>query len=174
MHTAHRRFIRKRLYALLCDPFSYEDSSKSIRRGVQSKIINLIIDVLSRFTKLAEFYGCGNTISYNVLFNFMTEYSRKLEYENCKSVVLEHDVECSACGCSTRILYSNVIPRVRNNAFGNTKHIPIKHCKLWLSHLQGREHVAISHEDLISLLTLAESDYSTCNGEFTCKVIRSY
>ena len=32
----------------------------------------------------------------------------------------------------------------------------------------------MSHEDLISLVTLAESGYSACNGEFTCNVIRSY
>jgi hypothetical protein len=32
----------------------------------------------------------------------------------------------------------------------------------------------MSHEDLISLVTLAESNHSACNGEFTCKVIRSY
>ena len=50
----------------------------------------------------------------------------------------------------------------------------MKHCKLWLLYLQGKEHVTMSHEDLISLLKLAESDYSACNGEFTCKVIRSY
>ena len=50
----------------------------------------------------------------------------------------------------------------------------MKHCELWLLHPQGKEHVMMSHEDLISLLKLAESDYSTCNGEFTYKVIRSY
>jgi hypothetical protein len=136
-----------------------------------------IYDVLSRLTKLAEDCGCVDTISYNVLFNFMTEYSRKLECVNCNTVMSEHDIDCSECGCSTRLLYSNVIPRVGYNAhyaFGNKKHNPIKHCELWLSHLQGQEHVAMSHEDLISLVTLAESDYSACNGEFTCKVIRSY
>ena len=134
-------------------------------------------DVLSRLTKLAEDCGCADTLSYNILFNFMTEYSRKLECKNCKSVMFEHDEDCSACGYSVEKLYSNIIPRNGYNAyyaFGNKKHNPIKHCELWLSHLQGREHVAMSHEDLISLVTLAESDYSACNGEFTCKVIRSY
>ena len=134
-------------------------------------------DVLSRFTWLAKDCGYVDTSSYNVLFDFMTEYSRKLECENCKKAILEHAVEYSACGCSTRILYSNTIPTVGYNAyyaFGNKKHKPIKHCELWLSHLQGQEHVAMSHEDLISLLTLTESDYSTCNGDFTGKFIRSY
>ena len=131
-------------------------------------------DVLSRLTKLAEDCGCVDTTSYNELCNFITKYSRKLECENCKSVMSEHDIDCSECGCSTRLLYSNVIPRVGYNAFGNKKHNPIKHCELWLSHLQGQEHVAMAHEDLISLITLAESGYSACNGEFTCKVIRSY
>jgi hypothetical protein len=69
------------------------------------------------------------------------------------------------------------MPRVGYNssyAFGNQKHNTMKHCELWLLHLQGHEHVAMSHKDLMSLLKLAESDYSTGNGEFTCKVIRSY
>jgi Poxvirus Late Transcription Factor VLTF3 like len=134
-------------------------------------------DVLSRLTTLAEDCGCADTLSHNELCNFMNEYSRKLKCKNCKSVILEHDMECPTCGCSIKILYSNVIPRVGYNAyyaFGNKKHNPIKHCELWLSLLQGQEHVAMSHEDLISLVTLAESGYSACNGEFTCNVIRSY
>ena len=134
-------------------------------------------DVLSRLTKLAEDCRCVDTLSYNVLFNFMTEYSRKWECGDCKTVMLEHDVECSACGCSAKILYSNTIPRDGYNssyAFGNKKHSPMKHCELWLLHLQGKEHVTMSHEELTSLSKLAESDYCACNGEFTCKVIRLY
>ena len=133
MHTAHRRFIRKRLHALLCDPFH---TVIHLIRFDEAYIRKLsTYDVLSRLTKLAEFYGCVDTISYNILFNFMTEYSRKLECENCNTVILEHDVDCSECGCSTRLLYSNGIPRVGYNAyyaFGNEKHNPIKHCELWL------------------------------------------
>lgn len=134
-------------------------------------------DVLSRLTKLAEDCGCVNTISYNALFNFMTKYSRKLECENCKSVMSKDDIVCSECGCSTKTFYSNTVPKNGYNsyyAFGNQKHSPLKHCELWLLHIQGKEHVTISHENLISLFKLAESDYSTCNGEFTCNVIRSY
>lgn len=134
-------------------------------------------NVLSRLTMLAEDYGCVDTVSYNVLFNFMIKYSQKIECQNCNAIMLEHDVDCSECGYSTKILYSNAVPRVGYNssyAFGNEKHNPMKHCELWLLHLQGHEHVAMSHKDLMSLLKLAESDYSTGNGEFTCKVIRSY
>ena len=128
-------------------------------------------DVLSRLIKLAEDCGCVDTLSYYLLPNFMTEYSQKLECENCKTVLLEHDVECSACGCSAKTLYSNTIPRAGYNssyAFGNKIHSPMKHCELWLLHLQCKEHVTMSHEELISQLKLAESDYNACNGEFTC------
>ena len=44
-------------------------------------------DGLSRSTKLAEDYGCVDTLSYNVLLNFMTKYTRKLECGNCKTVM---------------------------------------------------------------------------------------
>jgi len=134
--------------------------------------------VLSRLINLAEDCGCVDTTSYNALFNFMTTYSQKLECKNCKTAMLEHDRECSACGCSASIYsYSNTIPRVgyhSSYAFGNTKHNPMKHCEMWLLHLQGKENVPISRENLIKLLKMAESDYSACNGEFTCEVIRSY
>jgi Poxvirus Late Transcription Factor VLTF3 like len=133
--------------------------------------------VLSRIITLAEDYDCVNTISYNELLNFMINYSRKLECENCKTVMLEDDVECSECGLCARILYSKTLPRVGydpSHAFGNAKHNPTKHCEMWLLHLQGREHVTMTHEEMILLLQMAESDYSSCNGEFTCKVIRSY
>lgn len=126
-------------------------------------------DVLLRLTELAKDCGCVDTASYNELCNFMAEHSRKLECKNCKSVILEHDMECPTCGCSIKMLYFSTISRV-----GNRKHIPMKHCELWLLHLQGKEHVTMSHENLILLLTLAESGCGACNGEFTCKVIRSY
>ena len=131
-------------------------------------------DALSRLTKLAADYGCVDTLSYNALFNFMTKYSGKLECGVCKTVMLEHNVECSACGCLVKTFCSTTIPRAGYDssfAIENLKHSPMKHCELWLLHPQGKEHATMSHEELTSLLKLAES---ACNDDFTCKVIRSY